>query len=358
MTPNKKLLILSCSTGTGHVRAAEALRLSCEKNYPNITVLHLDIASYLGWFPYTGIIYSYDFITNYIPFLYKIIYEITDTWLIQKIFKNLTPLISFGGRKFIQKIYEFKPDFIISTHYLAQTIIPKNFPTPIDTIITDYHPHKTWLSTKIRYTFVATEEIQNSLAKLKIESIASGIPINPEFLKVKNISELKIILGLKNNWPVILLLPTAHAKIKPEDIINEVFSNYPDRKINLIIIGDKNKLIKKIKTPTPENLLIIDRTNNIDEWMRVSDIIISKAGGLTITEAMYLQKPIIVINPIPGQEDYNTIFLEINHYGIKAHSAKDVVLKIQNILANPISINKKSYPDASKIILDRIFTQK
>jgi processive 1,2-diacylglycerol beta-glucosyltransferase len=348
MTPNKKLLILSCSTGSGHFRAAEALRLSCEKNYPNIQVLHLDIADYLGWFPYTGIVSAYNFISNFTPYLYKLTYQATDVWLTQKIFRNLAPLISFGGRKFIQKINEFKPDFIISTHYLAQIIIPKDFPAPIDTVITDYHPHKTWLSPKIRYTFVATEEIKNNLAKFKIEAVASGIPIHLEFLKEKNIDELKTKLGVQNNWPVVLLLSRSHEKIKSADIISEIFSNYSDKKINLIVIGSKNKKLPQ------KNLIIIDRTDNIDDWMRIADIIVTKAGGLTITEAMYLQKPIIIINPIPGQEDYNTAYLEQNHYGIKAHSAKDVAYKIQNILDNPSSINKKSYPNASKIILEKV----
>ena len=90
--------------------------------------------------------------------------------------------------------------------------------------------------------------------------------------------------------------------------------------------------------------------------MRVADVIVSKAGGLTISEAMYLQKPLIIINPIPGQEDYNTAYMEKNHYCLKANSSDDLAQKIQALLLNPGLIEKKSHPNASEIILKNIFS--
>lgn len=355
MTPNKKLLIISCSGGSGHIRAAEALELSCKKLYPDTEVRNIDLATFLNKFAYLYVVSSYNFSSNFIPILYRTAYHLSDSWLTQKLFKITLPLTSLLAKRFFKYIKDYQPDLIISTHYLPQLILPKDFSIPIDTIITDYYPHKVWLTPKVRNTFVATEEIKNTLEKIGIKSIASGIPIHPDFLINKNREEIKNKLGIKNTWPIILLLPTTREKIEPADIINGILNYNQNKEINIVVITNKNDL-KKLHAIKHASLLVMEKVDNIDEWMRIADIIISKAGGLTITEAMYLQKPIIVINPIPGQEDYNTDYLEQNHYGVKARSAKDVALKIQNILENPTSINKKSYSDASKIILGKIFS--
>jgi processive 1,2-diacylglycerol beta-glucosyltransferase len=355
MTSRKKLLIVSCSGGLGHVRAALALQLSCQKFYPEIEVRHIDMAKHLHWSAYTYVVSSYQLSVRFFPLLYKLTYYLSDSWLTQKLCKTLSPLNRLLAQKFIAYITDYQPNFIISTHYLPQLILPKNFPGPIDTVITDYYPHKIWLAPKVRNFFVATEEIKNNLADIGITAVASGIPIHPDFLVPKDSVRLKNKLGIKNNWPIILLIQTPYEKIKIKEIVSEIVSQRKHKEINIIIINCKHDLTK-LKNDGQTNIIAKQKVENMDEWMRVTDIVIGKAGGLTTTEAMYLQKPIIIINPTPGQEDYNTAYLQQNYYGIKAYSAKDVVLKIENILANPSSINKKSYPDASKIILQKVLS--
>ena len=127
------------------------------------------------------------------------------------------------------------------------------------------------------------------------------------------------------------------------------------KELNLVVVTGKNdSLFKKLEkdfTADKAGLILLKNSNSIDEWMRVADAIVSKAGGLTISEALCLQKPIIVINPIPGQEEYNTIYLEENKYGTEAQSRQDVVKKIDALITGKFVTNKKSYSDPSKIIL-------
>jgi processive 1,2-diacylglycerol beta-glucosyltransferase len=349
----KKLLILSCSTGMGHWRAGEALRLSCQKLYPTTEVVHIDIAKYLNILAYLYIIFGYDLFSKTFPSLYKILYYQTDNLFTQRFFKIFGPLLALGAQRLFTYIDTLKPDAIICTHFIPTLILPKKISVPIDTVITDYHAHTIWLAPRTDKFFVATDVVKQSLEKINIKSTVSGIPIYPEFLKEKNVQDLKIKLGIGNNWPTILVMPI-FADYKQVQQITQAIASYK-QEINVVVIAGKNeKLFKKLSEHTETNITIIKKSECIDEWMRIADIIISKAGGLTISEAMFLQKPIIIMNPIPGQEDYNTIYLEEHKFGLHARSTTELIKKIEQIFTDPTIIHKKSYPDPSKIILDTV----
>lgn len=359
MSKKEKLLIISCSTGSGHFRAAEALRLSCQKMYPEIQVQHIDLADYLSGFARTFSVSSYDVLIKHTPKTFKLLYFLTDKVFIQKILDGLRPFFKFGARMFFKKIKDYQPDYILSTQFTPQLILPKNFPTPIDTLITDYHAHHIWLAPNVRSFFVASEETKNELRELGLESVVSGIPLHPRFFNPKDTVALKKELNITNDWPIILIMPISCGEISAKKAITTIFSY--NKNVNVVAISGKNNEkvwddLETIKDSGQKNFIIIKNTPNIDEWMRVADIIVSKAGGLTISEAMYLQKPLIIINPIPGQEDYNAAFLEKNNYCLKANSSDDLARKIQAILLNPELIQKKSHPNANEIILKKIFS--
>lgn len=357
MSTVKKLLILSCSTGMGHVRAGEALRLSCQQHYPSVEVVHIDIAKYLNFFVYLYVISGYNFFSKIFPWMYKIIFYTTDNVFTQKFFKLFGPILSLGAKKLFRYIDEYKPDIIVSTHFIPALILPKQFSVPVDMVITDYHAHAVWLSKHTHRFFVATLEMQEFLTKRHITSVASGIPINPEFIAQKNPAELKHQLGLNNNWPTILVMPIFTDRGSIEKIINALHLQRPQTNI-VVATGRNEKLFKTLDTHKKEHIIILPKSAQVSDWMRVADIIVSKAGGLTISEALYLQKPLIIMNSIPGQEDYNSAYITNQHYGLRAHSVKELLAATENILTNPNLINKKSYPDPSKIILETIFSNR
>lgn len=277
-------------------------------------------------------------------------YHLTDTWFTKIFWKIFIPLVPIVNHTFTEYLHTFQPDSIISTHYLTQFILPKNYSVPMSTVITDYHPHKTWLSVNNQYLFVATEEVKEELMGINVPSIVSGIPIHPDFFKEKNKEELRKKYTITNDWPVILLLLGRHQTINSKGIITALENSKPEQQLNIIIINKRSSRFIKTRL----NLISLTQTDCMDELMRVSDVVISKAGGLTITEAIYLQKPLVITDPIPGQEDYNTLYLEKNNLGKQVQSATEAAQQIQKYLSNPALTNKKSYPDASKIILTKI----
>ena len=382
MSKIKKLLIVSCSTGSGHFRAAEALRLSCQKMYPEVRVLHIDLADYLSGFARAFSVSSYNLLITRIPKIYKFIYHITDRPFAQKVLIAFRPFFKFGAGAFFKKIKDYQPDFIISTQFTPQLLLPKNFSTPLDTVITDYHAHQIWLAPCVRNFFVASEDTKIELSRLffgeksrildsdesesgeKLSAlsgkiIVSGLPLHSGFFDVKNTAELKKKLNINNDWPIILIMPIASGKISAKDAVSTIFSYH--KNINVVAISGKDNRhtfndLENIKESGQKNFTILKTADNIDEWMRIADVIVGKAGGLSVSEAMHLQKPIIIINPIPGQEDFNAEYLEKNHYGLKANSSDDLAKKIQTILENPRVLKTESHPDASEIILRNVFS--
>lgn len=343
MAYSKKLLIVSCSTGSGHGRAAEALRLSCQKTYPDVQVMHIDFADYSSWVARVSVINSYNFLISRAPELFGYIYKLSDNFLTQPSFKITKLFLRQGVRKFLKKIKEYQPDHIISTHFLPQLVLPDEYPIPIDVVITDYHAHRIWLSPNTRKFFTASDEIKSQLEKFDVKSIASGLPVHPKFFRERDIQKLKKTFGIDNGMPTILLMPAYRGELTAKEVVNTIFSY--NKNLNVVAISGRNNEtvfadLVRIRKDGQKNLIVIKWTEDIDDWMRVADVIVSKAGGLTITEEMYLQKPIIIINPIPGQEVFNMQYLVNNGYGFEAESCDDLAKKIEKILANPNIVKK------------------
>jgi len=327
--------------------------------YPDVQVLHIDFADYCSWAAKIPTINFYDFSISRAPKLYSTTYALSDNTSVPKVLAAFKFLLSAGVKKILKKIKDYQPDYIISTHFLAPMVLPKNLPAPLDTVITDYHAHRIWLTPNVRNFFVATEEIKNDLEKFGVKSIVSGIPIHPKFFRHKEKDELKKQFGIDNDLPVVLLMPIKKGNITAKDAVTAIFSCNKD--VNLVAVTGKNndatfKALEKIKNSGQKNFIILKNANNIDEWMRVADVVVSKAGGLTISECIYLQKPMVIINPIPGQEDYNADYIEKNNFGFKANSNDELAKNIQKILYEKTGTTKKyCTSNACEIILNEVF---
>jgi processive 1,2-diacylglycerol beta-glucosyltransferase len=353
MPQAKKLLILSCSTGMGHWRAGEALRLSCQKNYPHIQVTHLDIAVYFNIFAYIYIIFGYNFFSKLFPSLYKIIYYQTDNTFTKKIFNILGPILALSSRRLLAYIKQAQPDVIISTHFLPDIIFPAKLLTKHYTVVTDYHAHAVWLSSSTSGLFVATPEIVDELKNEQTAVIPSGIPLVPSFFEHKDVSLIKTQLGINNSLPTILIMPLFTKNKNILHILHHIEQRIKEK--NIIIVTGRNKqLANQLRALQKTYIHLPSPDTSTDELMRCADVIVSKAGGLTTSEAIYLQKPLILAYSIPGQEEDNMKYFEKNNFALIAKSASDVAEKINIILHKPNMLNKKSYPDASKIILEHV----
>jgi processive 1,2-diacylglycerol beta-glucosyltransferase len=345
----QKILIISCSGGLGHIRAAEALLENCRELNPEIEVKHIDIANYSGRFFRAFFVDSYNSIVKYCPQLFKYIYHFADNEKRKKIFNILLPILKKSCRKFFNFVNEFNPDRVICTHFAPPALLNTTKHTyPVDVVVTDYYAHQIWLVTGVRNLFVPHESIKKELArKYDGNVVVSGIPIHPRFFKKINDEAVEKKYNLDPHYPTILFVSGGKGTINTFNTIKQTLDSA--KNLNIIAISGKNnpKLFNKLNKlkSNQNNFKVMRFTDSVDELMKIADVVITKPGGLTVSELLCLKKSMILTNPIPGQEEKNAEFIMKNNFGFKAQNTADVLEKINLILKHSTPL---SSPDSSK----------
>lgn len=325
-----KLLIITASAGMGHNRAAQALEEYTKINRPDIQTKKIDLIDYLGfgsqWFYFK----SYEQIIKIWPKFWYFWFWLTENKITGKIFDYLSASNKkLNLPKFSAEIKSFQPDYILCTHFTPPDLI-ENFSDlkiPLATVVTDYFPCRLWSLAKNQKFFVAHEFTKLQLEKYGINPkniIISGIPIDIKFFKKSKEAKIET----KKN---ILIMPVPKGEINLEKLI-KTLNNFPNYKINIICGKNKtqkNNLEKKFINKT--NITILGLINNPEDFLNAADIVISKAGGITISEILICKKPLIVVNPIPGQETKNAKFLADNNLAIWAHDYSQITQIIKDI---------------------------
>lgn len=328
-------MLVSCSSGLGHVRAAEALFLHAKTKDPNWQIEHIDLAKFSSPFISFPATTGYTFLVRHLPRVFKILYDFSDSPFRAASLEKLAPLARLCAPRLLKHISDFAPERIICTHFLAAPLLKKfQKNIPIDMVITDYSANKIWFSPFVRRYFVGHEHTRQGAPEAAAEMIISGLPLHQKFLKEKNTEEIKNKLNIPTGRPTILLLAGGDGLIDSSHIASQILSGANN--LNLIAIaGKKNqKIYEKLNRlqPGANHFQVIKFTEDIDELMRIADIVISKPGGLTVNECLHLGKPLLMINPIPGQEEANAEFIEKYNYGVRLRPGEKVTDWINKIL--------------------------
>jgi processive 1,2-diacylglycerol beta-glucosyltransferase len=369
-------LILSCSGGAGHIRAAEALHKTAQLTGLPIRTEHydvLDFTSKLFKRFYSG---SYIQMVNRAPELWGYLYQQSE----RKPYERKGLIKQFDNlnyRRYLQRLTELHPDAIICTHFLpyisvSSELRKNNIIAPIFAATTDFDVHQLWIDDIIERYFVFHEESAWQLQskhvpadKIKI----TGIPVMPEFRIKEKSKAVRKRVGLNSNYFTLLVLSGGFGIGKVKEIVVQVAStlnSFPRRKFNLLIVCGKNESVRtELQEMTfPKNVdpKIFGFVANIHELMDASDILISKAGGLTSSEAMAKSLPMLIIDPIPGQESRNTDIMIEHGVGWKAMNLANLSYKLRNILEIPSLLIKAqsstsclAKPNAASTILNDVY---
>lgn len=341
MPIKKKLLIVSMKGGFGHLRAGSALLDYAKLNFKDVDVEHIDIINVSLFFNFLS--KFYEVLVPKAPFMWGIIYKFLDnriTSFLIKILGYFNFIFGYRIRDYIKKI---DPDIILITNIVCTPAVLsacKNVATDkkIFSLITDYHGHYYYKFSRIDSYFVPHSKVKDDLIKTGINSekiIITGMPIDPKFYIEHDIKELKSKHKINNNYRTVLFL--ASFKISKKDlicVIEDILKSEP--KVNLIFVANGNQkkynLVKNIRS---DRFFPVNWTNEMEEYMKISDIVVTKPGGLTISECMFLKKPMILFNPISGQEKYNAKFIEDNKFGIRAKNTNEIIMLISEYIFNP-----------------------
>ena len=364
-----KILIVSVRAGAGHLKAAEAVEAAFSKYQPTMEVKNVDLLDYskdLIKYLYGKM---YLDVVKALPELYAYSYKHYKSS--KKFIKPRFLIDKFNFSDFFQIVEAFDPDIVVATHFISEAVLEnyrrkrkKKF--RIAVTLTDYEFHPVWLVSNVDLYFTATEEVKNSLLFYGIppeKIIPSGIPIHPKFSEERDREELLSRYGLNPQSPVILISAGSFGVTALSEVIAD-FVAIKDEFQVMVVCGNNVGLRKDLEMKQksePRLKRVFGFVDFMDELMASSDLLITKPGGITVSEAMAMGVPMIFIEPIPGQEEANADYMVEQGAGVKARNLPVLLYKLALLVRNPamrtnMSRRAKaiSRPDAAKTVAEGV----
>ena len=340
-----QVMIFYASAGFGHEKAARGIEEAMRTSLDPAAVECLDTVKLApGFF---GDLYRQTYLLQikYAPWLWGMFYYSFDVPWIYFFTRKIRRLLnSLTARKLETLLVEKNPETVIATHFLAVEVaaflkIRGRIRSKIISVVTDYLPHYVWTAAGVDGYAVAVEETKDGLIRRGVpaERIRiTGIPIESKFLKTNSKEELAAKFNLKTSVFTILLTSGGGGIGALVDIVDGLLELKKTMQV-LVVCGTNKDLFERLskRSEAWPSLKVFGFVNNMQELMEVSDIVIGKAGGLTITESFSKGKPVILFQSIPGQERRNAVCVERYGAGILAHGAPDVIKRIRGLLENP-----------------------
>lgn len=381
-----KVLILSATTGGGHMTAANALKEYIISQNSDTVVGIFDTLEYVSPFLNKAVTGGYVYMAKNTPKMYGSIYKNADksSTTINKTVEITTSLLK---NKLLPLLSDFDPDIVITTHPFAAEIVAglKNhgiIDLPIINIVTDFAIHQAYISDGIDAYIVSSREMVDQVVQRGVERVRIypyGIPVKQGFFKDIDRAETFAAEGLDPDIPTILIMAGSfgvtdilkiyHKIVKSSEdfqIIvitgkNEKLYDTFDRYLRKITINNtfveikgltkpkSTKFVSKHKKPAkPTKLLYY--TNEVEKYMHMADLIVTKPGGLTVSESIASGLPMAIFKAIPGQEAQNAEFLIGKNMAIRIEKNNSCTAKITDLLQHPdkLQLMKQSIQSFSK----------
>lgn len=373
----KKVLIMSASTGGGHNRAARAIKEELTNKSVNGITIDCEIIDSLKIVNGTMdklISRGYEKSAKYTPKAWGGVYKLTETNLISRNEFKDNPLTSLVSRKLKKLIDIKKPDLIIGTHpfpMIALSTLKRNSISyannesntlteslhkyyenlnipPLVTVLTDYTTHSAYIQNEIDYYIAGHEYVKELLIEDGIDSDKIkpyGIPVEKSFLSHRDRAVVLSELNLDPNKFTVLLMGGSFGAGSIKDTLSELISI--DRDFQIIVVAGRNKSLKDKLDKTialnqdniDKKICVLGFTDKMNDLLASVDILVSKPGGLTTTESLLKEVPMIVPYFIPGQEEENLDFL--SNCGASLRTSKKytlgIILKV--LIDNPDRID-------------------
>jgi processive 1,2-diacylglycerol beta-glucosyltransferase len=341
----KKILLTYITDCSGHHRASLAIEKALKKTGNKVEIMNIDLLKYL--LPLGGLILNKIYMRMLAenPKTWENIYD--DPKLYSKLNKWIDRLAGFKSFKLAKLIEKFTPDIVCSTQAFPALMLAefksRDFLnmglTPIVGVLTDYSPHRYWVHPNIDLYVVPSKETGKALAVkgVKTDRIKEfGIPIDPKFTDEVKKEEVFRRLQLVDSLPIVLMMGGSQGLGPIKETIRG-FNKFSSLFQLVVVCGKNQKLKGEIEKELPSlgyPIKVLGYVENINELMKISSLVITKPGGLTVSESLACNLPIVITNPIPGQEMLNAKFLLEHQLGVKAFSDKNAVQATMELLKN------------------------
>lgn len=313
-----KIMLLTAATGGGHLRAANAIEQYIRDN-TTYEVITVDTLKAVSRFLDKTVCDSYLFMAKKTPALFGRLYKQTNK---QNRFSDLVPKLSglFSNLLF-PTITNYQPDVIITTHPFATEMVSDLkgdglVTAPLICIITDYGVHRAYIADNVDAFVVATDDMVPELMAFGVEKekiYPFGIPVHGVFFDKEDRSMLLRELNLSPELPTLLFMAGSFGVSNIIKLYRDLVST--EVKMQIIVITGRNQKLyeafeKELALSPGVPTRLIYFTDEVEKYMHASDLLVTKPGGLTVSEALACNLPMAVFDAIPGQEEDNANFLK------------------------------------------------
>ncbi len=344
-----RILIATVTAGGGHLAAASALEQAWRAMRPRDVVECKDVLEFAPRLYRKMYAKGYVKFVERAPEIYGMIFKKTDN--ASKVRRATSIRRSFAhhtNKKFVTYLKNFKPDVVLCPHFLPLEILghmrakaaksKKAAASSFNVcVVTDFEAHAFWLEPGVDMYCVAALETGASLvARGAIEKdvVATGIPIGAKFAQPIDVLGVRRHYGLRDDLPTVLVLSGGFGMGPVAEILDEL-DKVEAHFQTMVVCGRNEELRKDLagrdrKHPTH----VLGFCNNMHELMCASSLIVTKPGGLTTSEAMAIGRPLVILNPIPGQETANSDFLLERGAAIKLNRVEDLPFRLKELLSS------------------------
>lgn len=339
----RTILILSASIGAGHIKAAEAIRDELAAQFPEDRIKMLDFMdrriSLFHWM----LKKLYLFMLDFVPNLYDVFYHVSGGSSGGTFARQLAAVAMY--LPMARLLEHHKPDLLVCTHPFPEgaAALWKRFHDEklcLAAVLTDYSLHQIWIYRHVDIFFTATEEMRKGLLNMGFPEAsvhACGIPI--AFTAAGGVSkaEIRRSMDIPAENRVLLLMGGGLGLGGIEATLDEL-EKLGQKLTILVVAGQNRKLMSRIqarKDASRHELRVWGYTQEIPKLMRVSDMLITKPGALTISEAFSVGLPMLLHEPIPGPETENAIYAESRGAAVWVHRGDSPARILKQILETP-----------------------
>jgi len=361
-----RLAILSCNYGGGHKRVAETVAAEWNAR----TGGRAEIVDYFARFVHPAFDaftkFSYIQSVRRAPGLYGLFYKLTG---------EIRP--DSATQKFINKmgmdrleryLTDEQPDAVCCVHCtpagtMSDLRLAGRSTVPCLTVITDYVTHSQWIHPAVDRYCVPNQTVRDGLVSRGVPAqriVASGLPVERKFLRPLDREALRRQYGLKPDVPVVLVMAGAYAMLGGVLDVTRALAQFARPIQVLVVCGYDRRLEDQVRARaagSPHPFHVVGYVDTVEELMTVSDVLVTKAGGVTISEALVKRLPMLIYRPIPGQEEGNTHFLLEHGAALAPRTPAQLVAHLDRLLGDPARLTAMAEaaaslgrPDAAEIV--------
>lgn len=339
-----RVLIATVTAGGGHLAAAAALQEAWQARRPGDTLRQVDLADFFSPLHRKLHADGYTKLVEHAPELWGMVFSRTDDTTAARRLNQFRRWFTLTSRnRFRRLVREFQPEAVLCTHYLPVTAIGElkgpaaGCPPFLVSVVTDFEAHAVWMDAAVDLYCVAFDEtaarlVARGAAPDRIA--ATGIPISSRFLAPPEPGAARRQLGLRDDVPVVLVLGGGFGMGPVAQIAQAL--DQVEKPIQMVVIAGRNQELRRelatvdFRHPTH----VKGFASNMQEWMAAADLIISKPGGLTSSEALACGRPLLIAHPIPGQESANSDYLLERGAAVKINRVEDLPYRVSQLLGS------------------------